>query len=53
MKKHFSFEEYKDFLKGAGPKLKDRILDQANEDDGIEFPEFKALVDYAYPDFGA
>ena len=50
MKKQFSFEQYKEALKGAGPKLKEIILERANQDNSIEFPEFKHLVDLAYPD---
>lgn len=50
MKKQFSFEQYKEALKGAGPKLKEIILERANQDNSIEFPEFKQLVDLAYPD---
>lgn len=53
MKKHFSFEEYKKALKGAGPKLKEIILDRASQDSEIGFPQFKELVDFAYPDFWA
>lgn len=53
MNGHFSFEQYKEALKGAGPKLKEIILDRANQDSEIEFPQFKELVDFAYPDFGA
>lgn len=50
MKGQFTFEQYKEALKGAGPKLKEIILERANQDSGIDFPEFKALVDLAYPD---
>ena len=53
MNGHFTFEQYKEALNGAGPKLKEIILERANQDNGIDFPEFKALVDFAYPDFGA
>ena len=53
VKRQFSVEDYKEALRGAGPKLKEIILERANQDDGIDFPEFKALVDFAYPDFGA
>lgn len=45
----FTFEDYKAALKGAGPKLKENILDRAAADPGIAFPEFKKLTDLAYP----
>lgn len=50
MNGHFSFEQYKEALKGAGPKLKKIILERVNQDNGIDFPEFKVLVDLAYPE---
>ena len=50
MARHFTFEEYKVALIGAGPKLKEIILERATQDDSIDFPELKALVDLAYPD---
>lgn len=50
MNGHFTFEQYKEALDGAGPKLKEIILERATQDDGIEFPELKALVDLAYPE---
>ena len=46
----FSFADYKAALKGAGPKLKEIILERAVQDSDIEFPELKKLVDFAYPD---
>lgn len=36
----FTFEDYKAALKGAGPKLKENILSQA---------QFMKLTDLAYP----
>ena len=53
MKKRFSFEEYKEALTGACPKLKNTILDRAMQDQGIGPLQLKELVDFAYPDFGA
>lgn len=50
MNKHFTFAEYAEALQGAGPKLKELILERATQDDGIEFPDLKKLVDLAYPD---
>lgn len=46
----FTFKDYWDALDGAGPKLKEVILERANNDPHIEFPDFKRLVDKAYPD---
>ena len=45
----YSFAEYRDALEGAGPKLKELILDRAAHDPKIDFPELKALVGFAYP----
>lgn len=43
-------EEYRDALNGAGPKLKELILDRAAHDRAICLPELCDLVRYAYPD---
>lgn len=46
----FTFEDYKEALKGAGPKLKELILERAAHDDNIDFMELRMLVDFAYPE---
>lgn len=46
----FTFKDYKDALNGAGPKLKELILDRAAQDHSIDFWELKKLADLAYPD---
>lgn len=46
----FTFEDYMDALKGAGPKLKEMILERAEREENLDFWEFKRLVDFAYPD---
>lgn len=46
----YSFEEYRDALEGAGPKLKELILDRAAHDPKIDFSELRALVSFAYPE---
>ena len=48
--KMFTFEDYVRALKGAGPKLKEIVLDRAAHDHNIDFVQLKALADYAYPD---
>lgn len=45
-----TFEDYKEALKGAGPKLKELILERAAHDDNIDFMELRMLVDFAYPE---
>lgn len=50
MKPKFTLQDYLDALDGAGPKLKEAILDRAWREGGFDFPEFKRLVDKAYPD---
>lgn len=50
MNKHFTFDQYKEALNGAGPKLKEIILERAARDDGIELLELKALAALAYPE---
>jgi len=44
------FEEYRDALYGAGPKLKELILDRAANDRAICLFELRELVRAAYPD---
>ena len=44
------FNEYWDALDGAGPKMKERILDEANNDPDISLPDMNRLVNKAYPD---
>lgn len=43
-------DEYQDALTGAGPKLKELILDRAAHDRAICLPELRDLVRYAYPE---
>lgn len=45
----FTLNDYKTALKGAGPKLTENILWRAAHDPNISFPEYKELVDLAYP----
>lgn len=45
----FKFSDYEQALDGAGPKLKELILDRAAHDEGIDFVELKKLADLAYP----
>lgn len=46
----FKFNDYRDALDGAGPKLKELILDRAAHDHMIDLWELKALVNTAYPE---
>lgn len=46
----YSFEDYRKTLEGAGPKLKELILDRAAHDPGIGLMELKELVSGAYPE---
>ena len=45
-----TFDEYKLALDGAGPKLKEMILDHAAHNREISFPEVLKLQKLAYPD---
>lgn len=47
---NFTFNDYREALEGAGPKLKELILDRAAQDHGIGFLELKKLADLAYPE---
>ena len=40
----YTFEDYRKALEGAGPKLKELILDRAAHDPGIDLMELKELV---------
>lgn len=44
------FDEYRDALNSAGPKLKELILDRAANDRAICLFELRELVRAAYPD---
>lgn len=46
----YTFEDYRKALEGAGPKLKELILDRAAHDPGIGLMELKELVSGAYPE---
>ena len=46
----FTFDEYKQALDGAGPKLKELILDRAAQDSDIDLLQLRALVAAAYPE---
>lgn len=48
--KRLTFKDYGEALDGAGPKLKEMVLDRAANDPRIDFPEMKRLVDKAYPE---
>ena len=48
--KTFTFEDYWKALDGAGPKMKEYILERAANDHNIDFVEMKELVDKAYPE---
>ena len=44
------FKDYWDALDGAGPKMKERVLDEPNNDPEISLTDLKRLVDNAYPE---
>ena len=46
----FKFDDYRDALDSAGPKLKELILDRAAHDPMIGLSELTALVKAAYPE---
>lgn len=46
----FTLNDYKKALHGAGPKLKEIILDRAAHDRDIDLVELKELVGLAYPE---
>lgn len=46
----YTFEDYRKALEGAGPKLKELILDRAAHDPDIGLMELKELVSGAYPE---
>lgn len=50
MKTRLRLEDYRQALDGAGPRLKEVILDRAAHDDSIQLPELKELVVLAYPE---
>ena len=46
----YQVEDYQQALDGAGPKLKELILERAAHDHSIDFMELRELVDWAYPE---
>ena len=48
--KKFTFEDYREALEDAGPKLKVNILERAEQDKNIEFLDFVRLCKLAYPE---
>ena len=46
----YDFRDYRQALEGAGPRLKELILDRAAHDPGIDFFELRELVRFAYPE---
>lgn len=49
--KQFTFEDYREALDGAGPKLKENILSRAEQDENIQFPDFVRLCKLADPEW--
>ena len=47
-----TLENYAQALEGAGPKLKELILDRAAQDEDIGLEELVELVRMAYPEEG-
>lgn len=47
---HYTFEEYRRFLDGAGEKFKELALDRAAHDSGISLAQLKELAEFAYPE---
>ena len=47
---NYSFEDYRKALEGAGPKLKELVLDRAAHVPGIHLLEIKELESSAYPE---
>lgn len=47
---HYTFEEYRRFLDGAGERFKELSLDRAAHDPGISLSQLKELADFAYPE---
>lgn len=45
----YDFQDYRKVLEGAGPKLKELVLDRAAHDPEIDLTQLKDLVDIAYP----
>lgn len=52
MKTMDTYADYKEALEGAGPKLKELILDRAANDEGISIEQLVSLAAYAYPEVG-
>ena len=47
-----AYEDYKAALEGAGPKLKELILDRAANDEDIYVEQLVELARLAYPEEG-
>lgn len=44
------FKDYWDALDGVGPKMKERVVGEADNDPAISLLDLKRLVDKAYPE---
>ena len=49
MKKKFTFAEYKEALKGCNDRMKDLLIQRAIDQNHLDWPEIKALVNIAHP----
>lgn len=47
---NITYDDYRNVLSGAGPKLKELVLDRAAHDRNIDLIQLKSLVDFAYPE---
>lgn len=47
----YNFSDYWYWLDGAGPKLKERILDHAAHNPDIDLHDLNRLASKAFPDF--
>ena len=46
----YTFDDYCKSLEGAGPKLKELVLDRAAHDRNIDFMQLSELVAFSYPE---
>ena len=50
VRQKYTFDEYIEMLRGAGQRVKEKILADADQNEDIDCREFKELCEFAYPD---
>lgn len=50
VRQKYTYDDYIEMLRGAGQRVKEKVLADADQNDDIDCREFKALCEFAYPE---